>query len=95
MSRNPTQGEIQDIFAVIALLPSGTEVVSRNKILDYITEEPNCYPALWRLSTAIQLDVITRVMNQHYPLRNQTAHRPKARVWDLTSPKMEVSHAIC
>ena len=79
MTRKPTDREIAEVLSLIEV--SGKSLISRGYIVDIIEATPEEYPALARYDERIRADIVSQIMNQRFNLRNQTAKKPRSRVW--------------
>ena len=95
MTRSPTPPEVAEVQALILSLMDQRTVISRGYIEDAIAAEPDRFPELSSIPILIRRDMISQIMNRRFYLLNQTAQRPKSRVWVLNSPKQEVACVSC
>ncbi|NLV26862.1 MAG: hypothetical protein GXY48_06820 [Methanomicrobiales archaeon] len=79
MTRKPNALETAEVLTFIE--SSGQSLISRNCIVDTIGENPLSFPAMIRHGERTRGDVVSQIMNQRFPLLNQTGKKPAARVW--------------
>lgn len=84
-----------EVQALILSLMDQRTMISRGYIEDAITANPDRFPEMSSLPVLIRRDIISQIMNQRFHLLNQTAQRPKAKVWVLNSPKQGVACVSC
>ena len=95
MTRAATPEETAEVTNLIAEIFPNKTLISRDCILDLIEATPDKYPAIMANQGRLRFEIVTRVMNQRYVLWNQTAQKPRGRVWVLNNQKQGVACVSC